>query len=208
MIRDEVWQNIHELRRDMVTFMRGLTPEQWASPSWCSDWTVQQTCGHMVATAEQTKFGFVSDMIANGFKFDAMNDRQARGLGALGPRELIERLDARTNSTNAPPGPVAAMLGEIVVHGEDVRGALGVNQDLAPEVLVAVAQFYAGSNLIVGTKRRIQGVTLVATDVAWRHGSGPQVSGMLVDLVMAMTGRKQVHGVLTGAGVAILAARP
>jgi uncharacterized protein (TIGR03083 family) len=144
----------------------------------------------------------------NGFKFHAMNERFAKELGAQGPRELIDRLEARTSTTNAPPGPVTSWLGEIVVHGEDVRGALQINVDLPPDVLYAVADFYKGSNALIGARRRIEGLTLVATDLDWSCGSGPQVSGMLVDLIMAMTGRKQVHSVLSGEGVAILAARP
>ncbi len=36
------------------------------------------------------------------------------------PDALVRRLRARTTTTNRPPAPVVAMLGEIVVHGEDI----------------------------------------------------------------------------------------
>jgi len=71
-----------------------------------------------------------------------------------------------------------------------------------------VADFYAGSNLIIGAKRRIDGLTLRATDATWSHGSGPEVSGPALSLVMAMTGRKAALDDLSGDGVATLRTRP
>ncbi len=53
-----------------------------------------------------------------------------------------------------------------------------------------MASFYQGSNLLIGSKKRIEGLTLRATDAEWSHGSGPEVSGPILSLVMAMTGRK------------------
>jgi hypothetical protein len=70
-----------------------------------------------------------------------------------------------------------------------------------------VADFYKGSNLIIGAKRRIDGVTLRATDADWSHGSGPEVSGPLLSLLMAMTGRKEALDDLSGDGVATLRGR-
>jgi hypothetical protein len=69
------------------------------------------------------------------------------------------------------------------------------------------ADFYKNSNLIVGTKRRIDGLTLRATDTEWTHGSGPEVTGPIITLVMAMTGRKAAADALTGDGVATLRSR-
>jgi hypothetical protein len=73
--------------------------------------------------------------------------------------------------------------------------------------VVRLADFYKGSNLVVGTKRRIEGLTLRATDADWSHGSGPEVSGPIMPLVMAMTGRRAALDNLTGDGVATLRAR-
>ncbi len=71
-----------------------------------------------------------------------------------------------------------------------------------------MAEFYKKSNLIIGAKRRIAGLQLRATDTEWSHGSGPEVVGPLLSLLMAMTGRKAALDSLTGEGVAILRGRP
>ena len=70
-----------------------------------------------------------------------------------------------------------------------------------------MADFYQGSNLLIGSKRRIAGLTLRATDAEWSHGTGPEVSGPILSLVMAMTGRKVAADDLTGEGVATLRSR-
>jgi hypothetical protein len=49
---------------------------------------------------------------------------------------------------------------------------------------------------------------LRATDSDWAHGDGPEVSGPMISLVLAMTGRKGAHSDLTGEGLTILAERP
>jgi hypothetical protein len=67
---------------------------------------------------------------------------------------------------------------------------------------------YKNSNLIIGTKRCIDGLSLRATDTDWSHGCGPEVSGPILDLLIAMTGRKPAASQLTGEGVAALQARP
>jgi hypothetical protein len=72
---------------------------------------------------------------------------------------------------------------------------------------VEVADFYKGSNLIIGTKRRIDGLALRATDTGWSYGAGPEVSGPMLPLLLAMAGRKGVLNELSGDGVDTLRQR-
>jgi hypothetical protein len=101
-----------------------------------------------------------------------------------------------------------AMLGEIIVHGEDIRRPLGLSHESPEGALVALADSWKNSNLLIGAKRRTAGLRLRATDVDWAHGDGPEVAGPLISLVLAMTGRKGAHPDLTGEGLATLANRP
>ena len=126
----EIWTHIHAERADMADTWSGLTAEQWAAPSWCHGWSVQDTAGHILAAAEQTPLHFYKELAAAGFRFNVFTDRGAKRLAALSPDELVQRLRARSTTTNHPPAPVIAMLGEIIVHGEDIRRPLG----LAPPV--------------------------------------------------------------------------
>jgi uncharacterized protein (TIGR03083 family) len=200
----KVWQLIHNERAAMADTLDTLSDREWSTPSLCGTWTVQMTAGHILAGAEQTKANFMKRMAANGFRFNTTMDRDARRLGALAPTEIISRLRARTSTTNRPPAPVMTMLGEIVVHGQDIRGALGQTGDPNPEAIAACLQMYCRANFPVGTKKRIGGLRLVATDVGWTHGAGPEVSGPGLSLLMAMTGRRAGVDDLTGDGLATL----
>jgi uncharacterized protein (TIGR03083 family) len=204
----ETWKHIHSERAQMADTWTGLSAPQWAAPSWCQGWSVQDTAGHIVAAAEQTPANFYKELASAGFKFNVFTDRGARRLGAVSPDELVRRLRARTTTTNHPPAPVMAMLGEIVVHGADIRRPLGLKHQPPEAALVAVADSWKNSNLLIGSKRRIAGLRLQATDAEWAHGDGPEVSGPLLSLILAMTGRKAVHPDLSGDGVAELGRRP
>ncbi|HEY8045350.1 MAG TPA: maleylpyruvate isomerase family mycothiol-dependent enzyme [Streptosporangiaceae bacterium] len=208
MKSEETWKHIHSERAQMADTWATLSAGQWAAQSWCQGWSVQDTGGHIVAAAEQTPVNFYKEMASAGFRFNVFTDRGARRLASIGPDELVRRLRARTSTTNHPPAPVMAMLGEIVVHGEDIRRPLGLKHQPPEAALLAVADSWKNSNLLIGAKRRITGLRLRATDTEWQHGDGPEVSGPLLSLILAMTGRTAVHPDLSGEGVTELAARP
>jgi uncharacterized protein (TIGR03083 family) len=202
-----VWELIHRERAVMADTLAALTPAQWAEPSLCGGWSVHIMAAHILAAAEQTPGNFMKGMVANGFRFNAMVDRDARRLGMLPPMEIIERLRARTTTTNRPPAPVMAMLGEIVVHGEDVRRPLGLDNDTSGEAVAACLEMYTRSSFPVGGKKRIGGLRLIAPDVDWSHGAGPEVSGSGLSLLLAMTGRPAGLTGLAGEGVTTLGSR-
>jgi hypothetical protein len=80
-------------------------------------------------------------------------------------------------------------------------------RDERAEHVTAVCDFYRGSNLLIGARNRIAGVRLTATDADWRYGDGPEATGPIVAILLAMTGRKVALDDLTGDGVAVLRAR-
>jgi hypothetical protein len=99
------------------------------------------------------------------------------------------------------------MVGEVVLHGEDIRRPLGIRRDYPTETLVTVADFYKGSNLLLGTKTRIAGLSLRATDADWSTGAGPEVRGPMISLLLGMTGRSAGLSDLSGDGLATLRSR-
>lgn len=203
----KTWDLIHNERGTMADTLATLTPSQWAEPSLVEGWSVHVTAGHIVNGAEQTRGHFMARMLANGFRFNKAMDRDARSTGALDPKQLIERLRARTTTTNHPPAPVMAMLGEIVVHAEDIRRPLGLDGNTSPEAIVACLEMYSKGNFPVGGKKRIDGLRIVATDVDWSHGTGSEVSGPGMSVLLAMTGRPAGLDGLAGAGLATLRSR-
>lgn len=202
------WKLIHHERAAIADTLATLTQEQWTQASLCGGWTVRETAAHIVLGAEQTTGRFLRRMAANGFRFNTMMDRDARRTATRPPDELISRLRARVTTTNHPPGaPVMTMLGEVVVHSDDIRRPLGLRSDVSDEAIVACLEMYKNASFPFGTKKRIDGLRLVATDVGWTHGSGPEVAGPGLTMVMAMTGRPAGLDGLTGDGLAALRTR-
>jgi uncharacterized protein (TIGR03083 family) len=207
MKSEEIWKYIHSERSNMAETWAALSSEQWAARSWCEGWSVQDVAGHVLAAAEQTPANFYKELISAGFRFNVFTDRGAKRLASVGPHELVRRLQLRVSTTNRPPAPVIAMLGEIVVHGEDIRRPVGLQHRPPEPALVALADSWKNSNLLIGAKRRISGLHLRANDSDWSHGDGPEVAGPLLSLILAMTGRNGAHADLTGDGLATLAGR-
>jgi uncharacterized protein (TIGR03083 family) len=201
------WNLIHTARGAMADTLAGLTAEQWSQPSLCAGWSVQETAGHIVVGGEQNPARFMRGLAASLFRFNTMVDRDARRVGDRSTDEIIERLRATTTTTNRPPAPVAAMLGEITVHGEDIRSALGLAGQADPEAVNECLEMFAGANFPVGGRKRIAGLHMVAPDVGWSHGTGPEVTGPGLSMLLAITGRTAGLKGLKGDGLEALRRR-
>lgn len=207
MAASDPWPTIHTERQALIADLEPLTVEQWATPSLCSAWTVRECLAHMTATARMTPPRFFSHFLKAGFNFNAMSAKDvAAEVGSSGADALVRYRSVQGNSTH-PPGPIDAMLGEMLLHGEDIRRPLGIRHSYPTEAVTRCLDFFKGSNLLLGSKKRIAGLTLRATDTAWSTGTGPEVSGPAIDLLLAMTGRSAGLDGLTGDGIATLRSR-
>jgi uncharacterized protein (TIGR03083 family) len=203
----DIWTVIQGERKALAGDLAGLGEQQWAAASLCAGWAVRDVLAHMTSTAKITPAGFFAKLAGSGFSFEKV---QAKGVAAErggSPADTLSHFGAIEASRSHPPGPGDTMLGETIIHAQDIRWPLGIQHDYPTAAVVQVADFYKNSNLIVGTKRRIGGLALRATDAEWSHGTGPEVAGPILALVMAMTGRKEVARDLHGEGVATLQSR-
>ncbi|MDQ1697148.1 MAG: hypothetical protein QOJ03_2501, partial [Frankiaceae bacterium] len=158
----------------------------------------------IVATANMSPLRFFGKFAGAGFNFDKMAAKDVAAQTAGGPAATLDALRRASNRSTSPPGPVDSWLGETIIHSEDIRRPLSITHDYPTAAVVRVLDFYKSSNLIVGAKKRISGVTLRATDADWSTGSGPEVTGPAVSLLLAMTGRKSALSDLSGEGLATL----
>jgi uncharacterized protein (TIGR03083 family) len=204
----DIWPTIQRERKALADDLAHLSDSQWSAGSWCDNWTVRDVVAHMTATAKITPPVFFVKLAGSGFSLTRLQTKDIAVEKGSSPADTLARFEAVMTSRKGPPGPSDTMLGETIVHSQDIRGALGIQHEYPADALVEVANFFQGSNLIIGTKRRIEGLSLRATDADWSHGSGPGVSGPMLSLIMAMTGRKVAADDLSGDGVATLRSRP
>ncbi|OKK10317.1 maleylpyruvate isomerase family mycothiol-dependent enzyme [Streptomyces sp. CB02400] len=202
-----VWPLIRAERAALAADLAGLTDEQWTTPSLCDGLTVREVLAHLTAGASLDTVRWLAGVIRCRFDFDKqVAVRLAEQLGAT-PGETLGRFRRVVPSTTKPLLPAIAMLGETVVHGEDIRRPLGIRRDHPIDVVTETAEYYQGTDLVVVAKGRIGGLRLVADDGPFATGSGPLVSGPTLALIMAMTGRAAYCDDLEGDGVELLRSR-
>lgn len=195
------WPLIRAERAALAADLAELRDDRWATPSLCAGLTVREVLAHLTAGASLNAVRWFAGVLRCRFDFDRqVAMRLSEQLGAT-PAETLERFRRTVPSRTKPPLPAMAMLGETLVHAEDIRRPLGMRRDYPVEVVTRVAEYYQGSDLVVLAKGRIGGLRLVATDGPFATGSGALVSGTTLALTMAMTGRTAFLDDLSGDGV-------
>ncbi|WP_458691065.1 maleylpyruvate isomerase family mycothiol-dependent enzyme [Nocardia tengchongensis] len=205
--RDELWGLVHAERAALADDLAGLSAPQWAQRSLCGDWSVEEVVAHLTAGASTGRFRWLISVLSNRFDFGKHNDRQLAAHRGATPAETLERFRAVIGSTVAPSAHTAAWLGEVIVHGQDIRQPLGLPREPSIEAVTEVARFFASRDFTVPGRSTIDGLRLEATDGPFTTGDGPAVSGPTLALTMAMAGRAIYCDELTGPGLPTLRGR-
>src|ERR1022692_1290179 len=136
-----IWSLVHAERAALAADLADLTNHQWRPGSLCTGFTVRQVLAHLPAGASLNPVRWLAGVIRCRFDFDKqVAMRLAEQLGAT-PAETIDRFRSVLTSTIKPPLPTAAMLGESIVHAEDIRLPLGIRHDYPIETLTLVAAY-------------------------------------------------------------------
>lgn len=206
----DVMKSIEDERLGLVGFLRGLRADDWERPSLCGGWTVRQVLGHLV-TPFTTSSGQMIMAVARARGVDRAMDRKARELAAGPPADLLTLLEQHAGTRFRPPGlPFEAPLVDVVVHGADIRWALGEDrQDWGdPTRLRPALDFLISRRARIGLLQSgmLRGIRLVADDQDWSGGDGSEVVGTSLALAVGVFGRPDALALLAGDGVQVLAA--
>ncbi len=190
---NDVWPLVHAERHALIADLEGLTAEQWARPSRCAGWTVHDVVAHLVDVAESTRLGFARDMLRARFDFDLQNERGiARAKGAT-PAQTLQRLKKAAARTSTPLAPMDSRIVEEVVHGEDIRGPLGLHRSYPVQSLErSLRRQIRTSTKFGGAMELVAGRTLTATDHDLTIGNGPEIRATAVELLLACAGRNDL----------------
>ena len=197
MARDE--------REEFASFLDGLTPEQWNSPTLCEMWTVRDVAIHTVSYDELSAAGLVARFLKGRLNTDRINAIGVADYAGRAPEQITAMIRAHAE----PHGLTGGFGGKIaltdgMIHQQDIRRSIGLPRTIDPERLRTALDFARFAPTIRGAWRA-RGVRLVASDVDWSHGSGPEVRGSGEALLMAMAGRRAALDDLDGPGKAKLA---
>ena len=204
---ERLWAAAHAERAALAEDLAELDEEQWAQPSLCGRWSVEEVVAHLSAAASTGRARWLASMIGARFDADVHNARRLTEHRGSTPTETLQRFRAVVDSTTSPSWHTAAWLGEVVVHAQDVRRPLGLPGRPPVPVVTEVARFYAARDFAVDSASAARGLRLVADDGPFATGEGPSVTGSTLALTMAMAGRTAFCDDLTGPGVRVLRER-
>lgn len=194
-------------RRDLADLLDTLTPEQWQTRSLCEKWTVREVVAHVVSYEGLGLRRTATRLVGGRFNLDRTNPIGVEALGEVSTGELVALLRGHLR----PQGITAGFGGRIgltdgLIHHQDIRRALDLPRRVPPERLL-IALGFSRYALALPSRRDVRGLCLVATDLGWSQGKGPEVMGTGEALLMAIAGRPAALPDLDGDGVALLAGR-
>lgn len=188
----------------------GLDDEQWSTPSLCIGWSVHDVAAHLTMPFSLGVPALIWRMAKARGNFDRVSDDFAKSLSTTPGSQLSATLRMNANNRFTPPGlGPEAPLTDIVVHGLDMGIPVGHPPAVSAEAALTILTFLQSSNASRGfvPKGRLDGLRFECLDVAWMSGSGHDVRGSAVSLILAMTGRTVGLSNLDGEGVAELGRR-
>lgn len=195
-------------RRRLADHVTDLTDDQWRTPSLCTAWTVRDVVAHLTTTTRTTLPTLLLAAVRARGGFDRMEvDLAARRASAHTSGELVAQLRESAGSARRFPGsaPIDPLM-DLVVHAQDISRPLGRAYSSPPDVVAASLAHVAASRFM-GGPQRLAGVRLVSVDTGWTLGTGPEVRGPDVDLLLVASGRPAGLDGLDGPGVPVVAGR-
>ncbi|HJQ48703.1 MAG TPA: maleylpyruvate isomerase family mycothiol-dependent enzyme [Amycolatopsis sp.] len=209
MGEEEYWQAVRSLRLGIADLLETLSPAEWDAPSLCAGWRVRDVAGHLSLVPTITTWEMLVAAPRARFDPNRINTALAIRYGSRPPEAIVARLrehaaDRRTAKTL----DTRNSLFDLVVHSQDIARPL--NRDFP----VPATYSHAGLDRVWAmgwpfhAKRDLGGLSLTATDTHWATGTGPEITGPAMSLLLLSTGRASAAmESLRGPGIGVLEER-
>ena len=193
---------------EFVALARSLSSDEWAAPTLCAGLSVRDVVVHIAAhihsepSGDEIRRAFLRSPFMPG-RIGKRLDVAQRSRHEWRSRENL--LDWLHEPPHQPTSPT--QLSEMVIHQQDIRRALDRPRSISTDRLVAVLDHStakSGHMSVNYARIRARGLRLVATDLGWTIGDGPEVAGPGEALLMAVNGRDQPLRDLSGPGLPTL----
>jgi hypothetical protein len=178
-------------RRALADFLDTLAPADWDAPSLCPAWRVRDVVAHIVHGPTEPHAATLLAVARGGFRVN----------------RVVEIVD----DTRSPVFVTGThVFADLVVHELDIRRPLRRSRPMTAEAFRITADLMVGTGGPLAVvfahppRRMVRGLRLVADDLDWSHGEGPEVHGSAEALLLAITSRPVERGELTGPGASTL----
>ena len=196
-----------EERGDLLELLRTLDESQWDAPTLCEGWAVRDVVAHVVSYEGLSVGQLVSRFARGMFRLSRVNQSGLAPLRDAPPEALLHALERNLQPaglTTAFGGRVALI--DALVHHQDIRRPLGLSRAVPPQRLRAALPFAVLAPPIRGAWHA-RGAKVVASDLDWSYGRGPEARGPGEAVLMVLAGRRGAAEDLVGPGANRLRAR-
>jgi uncharacterized protein (TIGR03083 family) len=205
---EEYWSAVRTLRLRIADLLESLGTTEWDAPSLCRGWRVRDVAGHVAVVPIITTWRMMSTAPRAGFNPNRINTLIATQEGSRPVDEIVALLRQRAGQRGtAKTLDPRNSLFDVIVHSQDI--AMPLDRDFP----VPVALTHRGLQRVwamgwpFNAKKRLGAFSIRATDTDWGVGTGPEVSGTALALLLLLTGRTDAAARdLRGAGVQALKA--
>ena len=189
-------------RRAFLATLETLTDDEWNHASLCGGWRIRDVASHAHLAVTSSLRTAVVGILRNRGVYDRWMSGYARSLGDRPVSEILASWRIAAESAKQPPAarPAQSAL-DIFVHHHDVLVPLGREVPSDPDRLRWMADGVVAIGRPLGWGTRVKDLRLLATDIDWHYGTGPEVQGPAAAIIMAACGRDALHDQLTGPGV-------
>ena len=200
--RMSVWPAVHDERRALHRDLAGVPADRWSRPSPCPGWDVHDVVAHLIDSARTTRWGFARRMVVARLDFDRDNAAGVARERRADPAQTLAAFARIVTETRTPPAAPATRLVEAVVHGEDVRRPLGLVREYPVEAVLPALRHQLRTSVAMGGGRQLAaGFRVVALDADLVSGTGPDLRGTALALLLAVSGRPVGPDELSGPAV-------
>lgn len=195
-------------RSALYDTLKALSPEEWDRPSLCEGWRVRDVASHVEILASLSIPQLLVGLARHRGDYDRFMQSKSRSLGDRPVPQILTAFGEVATSAAVPIAtrPVDVAL-DTFVHHHDICLPLGRDVPTDPERLRWMADGMVAATRPSSSGARVKGLRLIATDIDWHYGTGPEVHGPVVALLLAGGGRAVLHDRLEGDGLTVLARR-
>lgn len=195
-------------RSALYATLQGLTPEEWDHASLCEGWRVRDVATHVHLARTISLPRLLLGLAMNRGDFNRFMASYVPQLGSRSTSAILASwADVATSAWIPPTTKKVEIAFDAFVHHHDIALPLGRDVPSDPERLRWMADGMVAAQKPIGSGPRVKGLRLIATDIDWHYGTGPEITGPASALILAGCGRTALHEQLAGDGLAELARR-
>ena len=189
-------------RTSMYEMLQTLSEEEWNRDSLCEGWRVRDvaTHAHLLVTIKPLRA--VVGVVLNRGNINRFMASYVPQLGNRPTEEILASWAEVATSTKIPPTTKKVEITlDCFVHRHDICVPLGREVSTDPERLRWMADGMVAAKNPILSGPRVEGLQLIATDIDWHYGTGPEIKGPAAALILAGCGRTALHDQLEGSGL-------